>query len=130
MGSGERLERGESVRCALPVSSVIYVWPLGMAQQDYHSHNKTHIVQLSIWIWYFYLLWPNQAELNRRADSDIKVFSMAEGKVGCPCLMCEQQKGTSVQSSKRRIRGMNVSVHLNGNLFVTFGANLQGLNEQ
>lgn len=82
--AGERgeawLERGESKRCALPVSSVIYVWPLGMAQQDYHSHNKTHIVRLSIWIWYFYLLWPNQAEFNSRAASDIKVFFTVEGR--------------------------------------------------
>lgn len=53
-----------------------------MAQQDYHSHNKTHIVRLSIWIWYFYLLWPNQAEFNRGAAGDIKVFSSVEGKVG------------------------------------------------
>lgn len=90
--------------CALPVSSVIYVWPLGMAQQDYHSHNKTHIVRLSIWIWYFYLLWPNQAEFNSRAASDIRWV--------CPCLMSEKQKGTSVHSSKRRIREMNVSVSL------------------
>lgn len=90
--------------------AVIYVWPLGMAQQDYHSHNKTHIVRLSIWIWYFYLLWPNQAEFNSRAASDIKLFSTAKGTVGCPCLMSEKQKGTSVHSSKRRIREMNVSV--------------------
>lgn len=77
---GERVRRGEVGCCSLPVSCVIYVWPLGMAQQDYHSHNKTHIVQLSVWIWYFYFLWPNQAEFNSRAASDIKVFSTVEGR--------------------------------------------------
>ena len=66
----------------LTLFPLIYVWPLGMAQQDYHSHNKTHIVRLSIWIWYFYLLWPNQAEFNSRAASDIKVFSTVQGTVG------------------------------------------------
>lgn len=43
----------------------------GMDQQDYHSHNKTHIVKLSIWIWYF---WPNQGELNGSRMGDIKVL--------------------------------------------------------
>lgn len=41
----------------------IYVWPLEMVQQDYHSPDKTRIVGLSVWMWHFYLLWSNQAEL-------------------------------------------------------------------
>lgn len=73
--------------------AVIYVWPLGMAQQDYHSHYKTHIVQLSIWMWYFYLLWANRGELNSAARSDIKVLSAARRTVGRPCLMSDKQKG-------------------------------------
>lgn len=84
MGSGEEwLERGRlqlRTLCSPHFACNLCV-ALGMAQQDYHSHNKTHIVRLSIWIWYFYLLWSNQAEFNSTAASDIKVFTMGRGVI-------------------------------------------------
>lgn len=82
------LLRGES-GCVLSRFPLICMRPLGTAQQDYYCHNKTHIVQLSIYIWHFYLLWPNQAQFNGKGDQGH--FPWWRGK-GCPCLMCKRER--------------------------------------